>query len=286
MGVLTQVLLTDEEVTAYFMATTKARDPMHAVMNPFQLLGAAVLRVVNDAGAITVFLLQALGQMLFGTASRQFVKQCAFVGVESIPIILLTAFFTGAVLALQSFKGLDGGPLANTQVGRLVSTSMLRELGPVLAGLMLSSRVGAAMAAELGTMRVTEQIDALTTLATNPMRYLVVPRISACLMMLPLLVVLGNLVGIMGGWVVSTHVLGISSHQYMVSALDAIGSEDQLMTLVKAAVFGLLVGLMGTYHGFNTSGGAAGVGRATTQAVVFAAVAILVSDYFITAMFV
>lgn len=259
---------------------------MHAVMNPFQLLGAAVLRVVNDAGAITMFLLRALGQMLFGTASRQFVKQCSFVGVESIPIILLTAFFTGAVLALQSFKGLDGGPLANTQVGRLVSTSMLRELGPVLAGLMLSSRVGAAMAAELGTMRVTEQIDALTTLATNPMRYLVVPRISACLMMLPLLVVLGNIVGIMGGWVVSTHVLGISSHQYMVSALDAIGSEDQLMTLVKAAVFGLLVGLMGTYHGFNTSGGAAGVGRATTQAVVFAAVAILVSDYFITAMFV
>lgn len=259
---------------------------MHAVMSPFRLLGAAVLRAVDDAGAITVFLAQALVQMVFGTASRQFIRQCTFVGVESIPIILLTAFFTGAVLALQSFNGLDGGVLANTQVGRLVSTSMLRELGPVLAGLMLASRVGAAMAAELGTMRVTEQIDALTTLATNPMRYLVVPRLSACIVMLPLLVVLGNVVGIMGGWVVSTHVLGISSHQYMTSAMAAIGTDDQVMTLVKATVFGLLVGLMGTFHGFNTTGGAAGVGKATTQAVVFAAVSILVADYFITAMFV
>lgn len=257
---------------------------MAHTMNPIRLLGRAVVQLLADAGAISMFLVNALGQAFLGRGSRQFAKQCTFVGVESLPIILLTAFFTGAVLALQSYNGLNGGVLANTQLGRLVSTSMLRELGPVLAALMLASRVGAAMAAELGTMRVTEQIDALTTLATNPVRYLVVPRIMACLLMLPLLVVMGNAVGIFGGYVVSTNVLGIPAHQYMSSALDAITTADQVMALVKAAVFGLLVGLMGTYHGFNAKGGAAGVGTATTSAVVFAAVSILVSDYFITAM--
>jgi phospholipid/cholesterol/gamma-HCH transport system permease protein len=259
---------------------------MPALIAPFSLVGAATIASLREAGGITVFLGKALAQIAVGGRSRQFARQCAFVGVDSLPIILLTAFFTGAVLALQSFNGLDGGPLASTQLGRLVSASMIRELGPVLAGLMLASRVGAAMAAELGTMRVTEQIDALETLATNPVRYLVVPRLLACTLMLPLLVILSNAIGIWGGEVVSTHVLGISPHQYFEAAFDAIRTPDLTMALVKAAVFGTLVGLMSTYHGFNAKGGAAGVGKATTQAVVYAAVSILVADYFITALFV
>jgi phospholipid/cholesterol/gamma-HCH transport system permease protein len=244
------------------------------------------LGAVNEAGAIGLFVASMLRSMLRRGGKGQYIQQCAFVGADSLPIILLTSFFTGAVLALQSYNGLNGGALANTQLGRLVVISMLRELGPVLASLMLASRVGAAMAAELGTMRVTEQIDALTTLATNPMRYLVVPRVLACLTMLPLLVILGNSMGILGGYVVGTGVLGIPEHQYLESTFMAISTEDQVMALVKAAVFGLIVGLMGTYHGFNAKNGAAGVGQATTQAVVYAAVGILVADYMITALFV
>jgi len=261
---------------------------MHnALLRPFADLGGAVLWIVRAVGSLTLFsgkLLQALGPRSFYRTSLA--GQFLFVGVGSIPLVLLTALFTVGVLALQSYHGLGGGPLSNTQVGRLVSLSMLRELGPVLAGLMLASRVGAAMAAELGTMRVTEQIDALVTLATNPMRYLVVPRVLACLLMLPLLVVLANTLGILGGWFVATNSLGIDGQSFMNAAYGAITSEDLLMGIVKAATFGFLVGLMATYHGFHAGNGAAGVGAATTRAVVYGAVAILVSDYFITAAFV
>jgi phospholipid/cholesterol/gamma-HCH transport system permease protein len=246
--------------------------------------------MLAGAGAITIFVGKIFQQLIVGRRSRQFLRQCEFVGVQSLPIVLLTSFFTGAVLALQSYNGLNAGlngggaAIATSQLGNLVATSMLRELGPVLASLMLASRVGAAMAAELGTMRVTEQIDALETLTTNPVRYLVVPRILACLLMLPPLVMLGNVSGIFGGWVVSTQVLGIAGHSYMDSVMLAITSASLTMGLVKAAAFGFLVGLMSTYHGFNARGGAQGVGEATTRGVVYASVSILISDYFITAL--
>lgn len=260
---------------------------MNAILAPFQAIGALVTSTVREVGEISLFLIAALRQFFrFGGSAGQFARQFEFVGVESLPIVLLTAFFTGGVLALQSFNGLDGGPLVNTQLGRLVALSMLRELGPVLAALMLASRVGAAMAAELGTMRVTEQIDALITLSANPMRYLVLPRVVACTLMLPLLVILANLMGIFGGYVVSTKVLGVPALQYMDSTYHAISTVDLNMALAKAACFGLLVGLMATYHGFKAEGGAAGVGKATTRAVVYGAVSILVADYFITAFFV
>lgn len=260
---------------------------MNLISSPFHLIGAFVLGAIREIGQVTVFLLSVLRHTFrFKGAKGQFFSQFSFVGVDSLPIILLTAFFTGAVLALQSYNGLSGGPLVNTQLGRLVTLSMLRELGPVLASLMLASRVGAAMAAELGTMRVTEQIDALTTLAANPMRYLVVPRVMACLFMLPLLVVLANIIGIFGGYTVATQVLGVPGNMYMDGTYHAIGTTDLAMAIVKAAVFGLLVGLMATYHGFNARGGAEGVGQATTRAVVYGAVSILVADYFITAFFV
>ena len=229
--------------------------------------------------------MQALGFIArLSIPGRLLLKQAEFIGFQSLPIVMLTAFFTGGVLALQSFNGLESMTLANNQLGRLVSLAMLRELGPVLASLMLAGRVGAAMAAELGTMRVTEQIDALTTLSANPVRYLVVPRLLACILMLPLLVMIANATGILGGYVVSTQVLGMAGHLYMESAFNGIGADDLWIGIVKAMTFGLIVGLMGTYFGFNTKGGAAGVGRATTVAVVSASVLILVTDYFITAL--
>jgi len=263
---------------------------MAFVTTPLAIIGSTVLGMIDRAGSISIFLSKAVQQLIVGRRSRQFLNQCVFVGVESVPIVLLTSFFTGAVLALQSFNGLNAGlngggeAIATSQLGNLVATSMLRELGPVLASLMLASRVGAAMAAELGTMRVTEQIDALETLATNPVRYLVVPRILACMAMLPLLVMLGNLMGIGGGYVVTTQVLDIAGRHYTDSVMLALSAEAQIMAMVKAMAFGFLVGLMSTYHGFNARGGAAGVGEATTRGVVYASVSILISDYFITAL--
>lgn len=263
---------------------------MQFFLKPFSYVGTTVVAALHATGAIALFVGRVFKQLVVGRRSRQFLIQCEFVGVQSLPIVLLTSFFTGAVLALQSYNGLNAGlngggaAIATMQLGNLVATSMLRELGPVLASLMLASRVGAAMAAELGTMRVTEQIDALETLATNPVRYLVVPRILACLLMLPLLVILGNVTGIFGGYIVSTQVLGIAGQSYMDSAMWAVSTDAIVMGLVKAAAFGFLVGLMSTYHGFNARGGAQGVGEATTRGVVYASVSILVSDYFITAL--
>lgn len=254
--------------------------------NPLALVGRVALESTRQMGDVTLFLAGAVREMRKLNFYGQYFRQCAFVGVDSIPIVLLTAFFTGGVLALQSFNGLNGGSLASSQLGSLVVLSMVRELGPVLAALMVTSRAGAAIAAELASMRVTEQIDALTTLATNPVRFLVAPRILACMTMMPLLVVLANILGILGGYTVGVHVLGVSSVMYVNSTFRSLGGDDITMTLVKGATFGLLIGLMATYHGFKASGGAAGVGVATTRAVVYGAVAILVVDYFITAMFV
>ncbi len=254
-------------------------------MNPFAALGRLTISLVKEVGAITCFFLVTLRHML-GFSLRQAIQQAERVGFQSVPIVILTAFFTGGVLALQSYNGLGNAVLADSQLGKLVSLSILRELGPVLAALMVAGRVGASIAAELGTMRVTEQIDALVTLATNPIKYLVTPRVLACAFTLPLLVILANIVGIGGGYVVATQVLDMPGHLFARSAFEAIGLSDIVMGLVKALVFGLIVGLMGTYKGFTAGGGALGVGRATTVAVVYASVSILVADYFITALFV
>ena len=260
---------------------------MASLSNPFTAVGTATLGALREVGAISLFLGRILtGLLSFPRMYKQYLPAATFVGFDSLPIVLLTAFFTGGVLALQSYNGFDNATLATSQVPKVVALSMLRELGPVLAALMLASRVGAAMAAQLGTMRVTEQIDALHTLAVNPMKYLVLPRVLACITMLPLLVTLANIVGIFGGRTVAVHVLNLPSHPYMTYTWDAIEQEDLTIGLVKALVFGLLIGLMSTYHGFNTKGGAQGVGHATTSAVVYAAVTILIADYFITSWFV
>ncbi len=215
---------------------------------------------------------------------RQILRQMLDIGFYSLPVVGLTAFFTGMVLALQSFTGFARFQ-AESAIPTIVVVSLTRELGPVLAGLMVAGRVGAAMAAELGTMRVTEQIDALTTLSTDPYRYLVFPRLLAGVLMLPLLVLVADVIGVMGGWLVAVVKLDFNSADYINRTFSFLEAEDVIAGLVKAAVFGFLVALMGCYQGYNSRGGAQGVGSATTRAVVTASILILTFDYIITELF-
>lgn len=215
---------------------------------------------------------------------RQILRQMLDIGYYSLPVVGLTAFFTGMVLALQSFTGFARFQ-AESAIPTIVVVSLTRELGPVLAGLMVAGRVGAAMAAELGTMRVTEQIDALTTLSTDPYRYLVFPRLIAGVLMLPLLVLVADVIGVMGGWLVAVFKLDFNSADYINRTFSFLVAEDVIAGLVKAAVFGFLVALMGCYQGYNSRGGAQGVGSATTRAVVTASILILTFDYVITELF-
>ena len=226
------------------------------------------------------------GRTLTWTFRRPFdlaewLRQMVKVGVDSTPVILLTAMFTGMVLALQTFSTLKRVH-AEGYVGTLVALSMVRELGAVLAALVIAGRSGSAMAAELGTMRVTEQIDALEVLATDPVHYLVVPRVWATTLTLPLLVAMGDAVGIVGGYLVSVVLLGANPVSYIDNTFRFMDLSDLTSGLVKAAVFGLLLALIGCQQGLYTRGGAEGVGRSTTRAVVLASMAILISDFFLT----
>lgn len=255
-------------------------------MNFIANIGSSTIKVTAEAGRLAMFFINVWQQMFkFPLYLRLIIKQCEHVGFNSLPIVLLTAFFTGGVLALQTYNGFDNASVASSQLGSVVALSILRELGPVLASLMVAGRVGASIAAEIGTMKVTEQIDALVTLATNPIKYLVIPRVLACMITVPLLVIIANIVGITGGYVVATDILGLNAHTYMDTSFAAIQMEDITLGVVKALIFGFIIGFMGCYHGYNTKGGAEGVGRATTVAVVYASVGILVLDYFITSWF-
>lgn len=215
---------------------------------------------------------------------RAIARQMIEIGYYSLPVVGLTALFTGMVLALQSYTGFvrfnAEGAIAN-----VVVLSMARELGPVLAGLMVAGRIGAAMAAEIGTMRVTEQIDALTTLSTNPYKYLIAPRLIAGVIVMPPLVFLDDVIGVMGGWLIAVYKLGFSSGVYLQNTINFIRFTDVFSGLVKAAVFGFIITLMGCYHGFHSRGGAQGVGQATTHAVVSASILILLVDYVLTEAF-
>ncbi len=214
---------------------------------------------------------------------RNTIKQMLEVGVNSIPVVLITATFTGMVLALQTHTGFQRFN-AESLVGTVVALSMTRELGPVLTGLIVAGRAGSAMAAELGTMRVTEQIDALHSLATNPVKYLVVPRLVAGVVMLPVMTVLSDIVGIYGGLFVSVTVLDANRTIYIKRTWDFLEFNDVYSGLFKAAVFGLIIALVGCYKGFYTRGGAEGVGKATTGSVVISSMMILISDYLLTAI--
>jgi phospholipid/cholesterol/gamma-HCH transport system permease protein len=214
---------------------------------------------------------------------RNIFKQMEFVGVKSIFVVVLTGTFTGMVMALQGYHGFRMFS-AESLVGGTVALGMTRELGPVLTSLMVTARAGSAMAAELGTMRVTEQIDALYVMAANPVKHLIVPRVIAGVLMVPLLTVVSDFTGILGGYFVGVHILGINSGIFIKNITRLVELNDIYNGLVKAACFGLILSLIGCYKGFNTYGGAEGVGRATTEAVVLASISILISDYFLTAI--
>ena len=218
------------------------------------------------------------------------VQQMDAIGVESLGIVILTGFFTGMVLALQSSSSLAGFG-ATLYIGRLVSASMIRELGPVLAGLMVAGRVGSGIAAEIGSMRVTEQIDALNTLGTDPIKKLVTPRLLAALIMLPVLTVINDVVGIIGGDVIGVLVVGVPSALYWHTVWQQIASDgfvlryiplDFVQGLLKPFLFGGVIAVTGSYYGLSTTGGTEGVGLSTTRTVVTASITILVVDYFIT----
>ena len=211
-------------------------------------------------------------------------RQMVDIGYYSLPVVGLTALFTGMVLALQSFTGFARFQ-AEGAVATVVVLSVTRELGPVLAGLMVAGRIGASMAAEIGTMRVTEQVDALSTLATNPFKYLVVPRLIAGLTMLPLLVLVADIIGVFGGFLIGVYRLDFNPAAYIGRTWEYLEPMDVISGLVKAGVFGFGIALMGCYHGFQSRGGAQGVGSATTNAVVSSSILILVFNYLITGLF-
>jgi phospholipid/cholesterol/gamma-HCH transport system permease protein len=211
----------------------------------------------------------------------EWLRQMVRLGVDSIPVVFLTSMFTGMVLALQTFNGFQRVHAENF-VGSVVALAMLRELSPVLVGLMVTGRVGSSMAAEIGTMRVTEQIDALKALATDPVQYLFVPRVIAGLLMLPFLVVLGDALGIGGGYLVAVKLMNANPIIYEQNTYQFLQMNDIWSGLIKAAAFGLILTLTGCVRGYYTTGGAEGVGRATTNAVVSASLIILLSDFFLT----
>jgi phospholipid/cholesterol/gamma-HCH transport system permease protein len=250
-----------------------------------QPLGRAFLAGLETMGRLTLFTARAIYYAVQPPYYwRLLLRQMVEIGYYSLPVVGLTAIFTGMVLALQSYTGFTRFN-AEAAIPNVVVLSMTRELGPVLAGLMVAGRIGAAIAAEIGTMRVTEQIDALTTLSTNPLKYLVAPRLLAGLLMLPLLVGVADLIGVFGGYIVSIYKLGFNPATYIKNTVDFVEPLDVISGLVKAAVYGFLVTLMGCYHGYHSKGGAQGVGAATTNAVVSASILILIFNYIITELF-
>jgi phospholipid/cholesterol/gamma-HCH transport system permease protein len=266
-------------------AATLAANREGPDLNFIAAIGRLFLLFCAEVGRIAIFMKDALivGLMpryYWGQIAAQFFR----IGYTSLPVVALTAFFTGGALALQIYTG-SSAATAGQLVPSIVAIGITRELGPVLAGLMVAGRVGASIAAELGTMKVTEQTDALVTLSTNPLKYLVGPRILAAVISMPLLVAIGDAIGIMGGYVVSTRSLDLNGLSYIKTTADKLHFFDDISSgLIKAAVFGFIIALMGCYHGFNSKGGAQGVGRATTNAVVFSAIMILASNFVLTSL--
>jgi len=254
-------------------------------LNPLAATGRAFLALLQTAGRLALFSADALSHAVRPPFyPRILLRQMVDIGYYSLPVVALTTLFSGMVLALQSHTGFSRFS-AEGAVAGVVSLAITRELAPVLAGLMVAGRVGASMAAEIGTMRVTEQIDALSTLSTDPMKYLVAPRLLAGFAMLPLLVLVGDVIGIFGGYIVGIYKLGFAPAAYIEQTWQFVGLTDVVSGLVKAGVFGFLVSLMGCYHGYRSRGGAQGVGRAATDAVVSSAILILVSNYIVTELF-
>ena len=251
-------------------------------MNIFAPIGRVFLVFLGETGRLAVFTASTLKSCISPPIYWLLIlQQMMRIGYFSLPVVGLTAFFTGGVLALQIYtSAVRYG--AETFVPVVVLVGITRELGPVIAGLMVAGRVAAAIAAEIGTMRVTEQIDALTTLATNPIKYLVVPRLVAAVISMPILVGIADCIGVFGGYVASTQSLGFNGAIYLNNTMDGLTYRDVSSGLIKAAAFGFIIALMGCYNGFHSKGGAQGVGAATTNAVVSASILILAANYLLT----
>jgi phospholipid/cholesterol/gamma-HCH transport system permease protein len=252
------------------------------IARPLERLGSAAGAVFEEVGRF-FFILKATLYWMFRSPfdGREWIRQAVRVGVDSLPVVGLTAMFTGMVLALQTYRGFERFH-AESYVASVVSLSLTRELAPVLAALMIAGRIGSSLAAELGTMRVTEQIDALFAMATEPIHYLIVPRVAAATLMLPPLVAFADGLGIGGGWAVAVGMMDANPVVYWEKTFQYLDLNDVLSGLIKAAAFGLILSVTGCTKGYFTTGGAEGVGRSTTAAVVMASVVILLSDFFLT----
>jgi phospholipid/cholesterol/gamma-HCH transport system permease protein len=262
----------------------KAAVSMKVFAAAIDKLGRYIFSGVEEMGRIALLFLSVLSWAIRPPFRFHLIlKQMEFVGVKSIFVVVLTGTFTGMVMTLQSYYGFKLFS-AETMVGSTVALAMTRELGPVLTALMVTARAGSAMAAELGTMRVTEQIDALYVMATNPVKYLIMPRVIASILMLPLLTVVADFVGTIGSYLVGVDILNINAGLFTKNINKMVQYTDIFNGLIKSAFFGLILSLVSCYKGFHAWGGAEGVGRATTEAVVNASITILVSDYFLTAL--
>lgn len=256
---------------------------MWKVSKTINVVGEGIAGYVKEMGSMLLLLLDTIRWSFYPPFRLDLLfHQMERVGVRSVLVIVLTGAFSGMVLALQSFH-FSRSFGAETMVGVGVALSMTRELGPVLTSIMVAGRAGSAMAAEIGTMRITEQIDALSAMAVNPIKYLIVPRVLASIVVVPILTIIADFVGIAGGYVVGVTVLGINAGAFVANMEKYVELDDIYHGVIKAAVFGLILSIIGCYKGYTTTGGAEGVGKATTQSVVLAAITILMANYLLTA---
>jgi len=248
-------------------------------------IGRSFVGLIAAIGRIAIFAGQTLGHIVRGPFYlRELAVSFLNIGWLSLPVVGLTSLFTGAALALQIYAG-SARFNAEAVVPQIVAIGMVRELGPVLVGLMIAARVTSSIAAEIATMKVTEQIDALVTLSTHPMKYLTVPRVLAATIVVPLLVTVGDIIGIFGGYAVATGTLGFNPAAYIRNTLDFLELKDVVSSLAKGAIFGFIAALMGCYYGMNSGRGAQGVGNATKGSVEAAAVLILGANFVLTGVF-
>ena len=259
--------------------TLSPQGPTVPRVTVIHLLGSGVIRLVEGAGGLMLLLAGIAGRVLTGLPPRRvLLTQMYEIGVLSLPVVAITGGFIGMVLAVQTYDTLRTMGFEN-RIGSVINVSLVKELGPVLAATMLAGRVGSRMAAELGTMRVTEQIDALRALGADPVRYLAVPRFLSCFLLIPLLTVVADLIGMLGGWFFSTEVLGINSVEYWRHTLAFITGYDALTGLFKSLWFGAAIAVVACDRGFRCGAGAEGVGRAATESFVYSFVVILMIDF-------
>jgi phospholipid/cholesterol/gamma-HCH transport system permease protein len=256
---------------------------MRKTWKTINVVGEGIAKYVNEMGRMLLLLVDTIRWSFYPPFRLDLLyQQMERVGVRSVLVVVLTGAFSGMVLALQSFHATRAFG-AETMVGVAVALSMTRELGPVLTSFMVTGRAGSAMAAEIGTMKITEQVDALAAMAVNPIKYLIVPRVWASIFVVPMLTVIADFVGIVGGYFIGVTILRINAGAYVANMEKYVELNDIYHGIIKAAVFGLILSIVGCYKGYTTTGGAEGVGKATTQSVVLSAVTILMANYLLTA---